>query len=290
MSREPTLPPELERRIFELATHLYPQEAPTLLRIARRVFHWIGPLLYNVVKLGPGRAFPSLPTNLKSAYSLHNAVRHVMLADVHAWRQTGTGTGPEIAARSLRLFKGLEDFTALGAVRPINLLEIFSGIQLRRLSMDLEGLFNFKAIDLTLPLFSTLTHLDVFDKDYPEDGRKWADLATLPNLTHLCFQDWVSGAMLRMILSTCARLHVFVNRWSHRRAPAARSVAARPPVTDPRFVMLFVGDYSAEWEIGARGGEDFWVRASRFLAQKRNGEVQASCFLIDLPILVMPDW
>jgi hypothetical protein len=30
---------------------------------------------------------------------------------------------------------------------------------------------------------------------------------------------------------------------------------------------------SADWQIGARGGDDFWVRAEKFVAQRVSGQV-----------------
>ncbi len=33
-------------------------------------------------------------------------------------------------------------------------------------------------------------------------------------------------------------------------------------------------DYYNDWETGARGGEDIWVRAEEFIARKRRGEVE----------------
>jgi hypothetical protein len=34
------LPPELERELFETAAMMYPEEIPTLLRVARRILTW----------------------------------------------------------------------------------------------------------------------------------------------------------------------------------------------------------------------------------------------------------
>ncbi|KAJ6505111.1 hypothetical protein C8R45DRAFT_544408 [Mycena sanguinolenta] len=48
---EPTLPPELERRIFEIAALACPVRIPTLMLVARRVKFLVEPLLYRVVFL-----------------------------------------------------------------------------------------------------------------------------------------------------------------------------------------------------------------------------------------------
>ncbi|KAJ7785183.1 hypothetical protein DFH07DRAFT_763788 [Mycena maculata] len=47
----PRLPPELEREIFELAIFLHLDTMPALLLVARRVYTWLKPLLYQVVAL-----------------------------------------------------------------------------------------------------------------------------------------------------------------------------------------------------------------------------------------------
>jgi hypothetical protein len=42
-----------------------------------------------------------------------------------------------------------------------------------------------------------------------------------------------------------------------------------PPVVDPRVVELSITDYRADWECGARGGEDYWVRAELVIRGRR---------------------
>ncbi|KAJ6505163.1 hypothetical protein C8R45DRAFT_545381 [Mycena sanguinolenta] len=48
---DPRLPPELERRICEIAAVACPIRIPTLMLVARRVRFWVEPLLYRVVFL-----------------------------------------------------------------------------------------------------------------------------------------------------------------------------------------------------------------------------------------------
>ncbi|KAJ7089147.1 hypothetical protein C8R44DRAFT_818831 [Mycena epipterygia] len=287
MTSDPTLPPELERQIFELAARLYPNRIPKFLPVARRVLHWLKPFLYNVVTVGPGRILPAIVAASKSKPDnfLHQSVRHVLLVPMDVW-QLARSEYKTVSA-VLSLFTGMEDFTALGDVKPINMLEIFATVRLRRLGMDLSKIMG-GPINLTLPHFSSLTHLDVFDEIRAEHEGTWANLAALPCLTHLCLHDVVPASIWRMVGRTCPGIQLLVNRWTRFRASGARLIGENPPVTDPRFVVLFVGDYADQWEEGARGGENFWTRGARFVAQKRKGEIPASSFLIDLPVLVWP--
>ncbi|KAJ7106385.1 hypothetical protein C8R44DRAFT_806113 [Mycena epipterygia] len=238
------------------------------------------PFLYNVVKVGPGHILPAIIAASKSKPDnfLHESVRHVLLVPMDVW-QLARSEYKTVSA-VLSLFTGMEDSTALGDVKPINMLEIFATVRLRRLGMDLRKIMG-GPINLTLPCFSSLTHLDSM-------WGAWADLAVLPRLTHLCLHDVVPANIWRMVGRTCPGIQLLVNRWTRFRASGARLIGENPPVTDPRFVVLFVGDYADQWEEGARGGEDFWIRGARFVAQKRKGEIPASSFLIDLPVLVWP--
>ncbi|KAJ7144644.1 hypothetical protein C8R44DRAFT_865540 [Mycena epipterygia] len=266
MSSDPTLPPELELQIFELAAQLHPNEIPKFLRVARRVLHWyvyayaillftlgfmstisrnrLEPILYNVVTVGPGRTLPAIIAVSKSKPDnfLHESVRHVLLVPMDVW-QLARSEYKTVSA-VLSLFTGMEDFTALGDVKPINMLEIFATVRLRRLGMDLRKIMG-GPINLTLPCFSSLTHLDVFDEICAEHVGAWADLAVLPRLTHLCLHDVVPANIWRMVGRTCPGIQL----------------------------LSFVGDYADQWEEGARGGEDFWTRGARFVAQKRKGEI-----------------
>ncbi|KAF7366020.1 Zn(2)-C6 fungal-type domain-containing protein [Mycena venus] len=117
----------------------------------------------------------------------------------------------------------MEDFTALGDVKPINLRDIFGTVRLRRLAMHLSKITD--PVNLTLPCFSSITHLDIFDEILAEHESTWADLAALPCLTHLCFHAVVPANVWKMVVRTCPDIQLLVNRWSSLRASVARHVA-----------------------------------------------------------------
>ncbi|KAJ7471107.1 hypothetical protein FB451DRAFT_1176290 [Mycena latifolia] len=54
-----------------------------------------------------------------------------------------------------------------------------------------------------------------------------------------------------------------------------------------RVVVTELPDYVGDWIAGARGGDDMWARAEKFLAQKRSGEIPRTRYFIeDHPISV----
>ncbi|KAJ7289555.1 hypothetical protein C8J57DRAFT_1278025 [Mycena rebaudengoi] len=88
MSLEPLLPPELERRIFDLAAAVlsHPHLILPLLQVARRTLIWIEPFLYKVVAWDDVGYTPKKTSaasaalqalRSKPAHFVHTAVRHV---------------------------------------------------------------------------------------------------------------------------------------------------------------------------------------------------------------------
>jgi hypothetical protein len=45
-------------------------------------------------------------------------------------------------------------------------------------------------------------------------------------------------------------------------------------VVDARLVVATYIDYYSDWERGAKGGKDIWIRAEEFMTRKRRGEVE----------------
>jgi hypothetical protein len=120
----------------------------------------------------------------------------------------------------------------------------------------------------TEPCFSYLSHLHLCCAE-EEDWATWSGLASLPRLTHLSFeQDTAPLPIWHSALKICPFLEVLVilcDSGSVIEIPAPyESVGA-----DPRFVHLLVVDFLADGECGARGGEDYWVRADAVVNARR---------------------
>ncbi|KAJ7239152.1 hypothetical protein C8J57DRAFT_1373088 [Mycena rebaudengoi] len=257
----PLFPLELERHIFELAAFSHCGMIPTLLRVARRVLVWIEPLLYRVVrvKVSPvgttrhaGTTYVTRQTfRSKPPSVFQKAIRHVVLDAVSGWPPQDLG-----------------EIIGLAALIPSThpwLLPALGQIQARRLYIFLEHLFRDLTIDLTHPMFASVTHFDVFDNVGASDDPIHSQFSLLPSLTHLCLNDDIPSHVLQTVL--------------------ADSIARNPPVADRRFVVVIWEDYWADWERGARDGKDFWARADDFMAQKLNGEIEASCYWLDATVL-----
>ncbi|KAJ7144496.1 hypothetical protein C8R44DRAFT_725425 [Mycena epipterygia] len=124
------------------------------------------------------------------------------------------------------------------------LLPLLGALPLQRLSARLAELFpDLSGLDFAHPLFTKITHLDLHD--FPAGSwDTWSGLAQLPALT---LRDYLRVSSM----------------------PGYATVAI-----DPRFVVLLVPDLFEDWEVGARGGADRWVRASELVRKRRSGEVK----------------
>ncbi|KAJ7183844.1 hypothetical protein C8R46DRAFT_1308968 [Mycena filopes] len=128
-------------------------------------------------------------------------------------------------------------------------------------------------LDFTWPLFSRLTHLEIFDAtglDSLHDD-SYEQLPLIRTLTHLAF-NWTPFLYLfPYLLDECAALRVLAmldvnldDSLSHGLAEAL--------VQDIRFVEVHGGDH-ADWVIGAQTGIDYWSRAEDLIAKRASGAV-----------------
>ncbi|KAJ7768270.1 hypothetical protein B0H16DRAFT_1716290 [Mycena metata] len=128
--------------------------------------------------------------------------------------------------------------------------------------------------------------LDIPGWDIPVNRDRICDgLTTMPALTHLCVSRDVPVDIVRRLLNECAPLQILVNMWAdlaYNRDKAQEIAASRQRagVTDVRFVLVLCDNYLKDWEVGARGGVDFWAAADAFVARKRRGEIEAASILI----------
>ncbi|KAJ7919722.1 hypothetical protein B0H13DRAFT_1868303 [Mycena leptocephala] len=173
-------PPELERKIFELAVHDQPLCILNLMLIAWRAKEW--------------------------------TVRHLLIG--------------VLRINGIEFRQGFQNLASV------------AGLPLTRLYCDLTALFDGVA-DLTHPLFSNITHLEVF---YLGNGNTaGSGFALIPHLSHLSFQGYnyreTKPAPLTL-LQKCRSLRVLI--YLRRNA-----------------------------DIGAHtGADDYWARAKAFIAKR----------------------
>ncbi|KAJ7489138.1 hypothetical protein FB451DRAFT_1223842 [Mycena latifolia] len=269
----PVFPPELEREIFETTAERYPETIykPCLLLVAKRVHEWIERIKYRAVTSAePTRACPLrllqkvLSSNSKPAEFFHDRVRRLFIGPAVPEEELPPILSACTGVRSLALlnFPGLLILQSLAVIQPRRL--VTNGARS-------------ESVDLAHPAFTCVTHLQSIinyslSKDLPG-----ADFALLPALTHLALwqlsEDSATG-----LLSNCAKLEVLVDM---RGAMARENL---PSIDDARFLYASTShDDVLDWVIGTRDGVDFWVRAERFVAKRRRGEIKPSsrCWIED---------
>ncbi|KAJ7101872.1 hypothetical protein C8R44DRAFT_808821 [Mycena epipterygia] len=276
MASPQTLPTELERYILEIAAFIHPECMPVLVLVARRAKIWIEPLLYQVIRVDP-RSYPGhgrwiplstilrlIDSDSKPPSFFHDHVRHICLLDL-----------PEHQLNDImRVFSICDATVNLQLLRGSpNLLPLLGAMsQLHRLSAVLSELFPGPTPDFSHPIFTKITHLDVFDS--PHGWELWSGLAHMPCLTHLSFyRYYVDHAFCHSALQHCKSLQVLailcLNHLTKVFAPDYETLAS-----DPRFVMVGGTDRTSDWDKAARGGQDHWVRVDEFVRKRLSGETK----------------
>jgi hypothetical protein len=161
----------------------------------------------------------------------------------------------------------------ISTAEPIDFLLPFIGVlPLQRLYCDVKELFAQTQIDFGHPLFSRLTHLELFDQNARES---YSALALIPHLTHLAFNVPVFLTISVALLETCKSLRVLVLLMLRRSAVSdiAKHQALGQLSADPRFVQMFCSEFVGDWKAGALTGNDYWSQAEDFIVQRRSGEI-----------------
>ncbi|KAF8169174.1 hypothetical protein K438DRAFT_1983489 [Mycena galopus ATCC 62051] len=244
-----TLPPELEREIFEITVLAHLRNIPSLLQWAKP-FHWAFQLKPNVVADGVQHVY----VFVSSALWLEKDMQAL-------WRLCG----PRLVSLA-------------GHQTPEFLPTLSHLSQLHRWSGNLASLFgSHSAIDLSISPFRFLTHMHVEDEISAADTMIFPSLVALPCLTHLCLhdcQDW--QVPILSILAQCLHLQVLVSMpppfIAHLMA-----INGNPPTTDVHFVVCLIHCVWAD----SQGGTDFWAEADEFVVRKRRGEIEGSCLFLE---------
>ncbi|KAJ7628244.1 hypothetical protein DFH06DRAFT_724320, partial [Mycena polygramma] len=273
---EPFFPPELEREIFETAAMRDPTSIPVLLRVCHRAHAWVEPLLYRVLTIDNGSSSILRAAEAKSASFLHIAVRHVYLE-----RPVELS---EPRKMLLRKCTGAIDLY-FDTIFEIDFFDL-GPTRLLKLSLSVPSNVSTRRQLLQHPNLRPLTHLDLYEPaDVRPTWEDWSALAALPALTHLCLSREFPSDVLIRAMKDCPRLAVAVRAfWGGLKEredaiSSARNIATI--TTDPRIVVLVVSSYDEDWGVGARGGEDCWIHAEAFIAEKRRGKIDKGCYFLD---------
>jgi hypothetical protein len=176
----------------------------------------------------------------------------------HSVRNLWVSQVPEI---DLSAFPALENLWCMDA-DDFSLLSIQT-VPLRHLYCNMDGWFELTTSKPSV--FSNLTHLELFGSPRKEDA-----LAAFPCLTHLALNEPASIPQCSQILRTskflCALIIFTFSPNYYREEQETLS-------KDPRFVIMPLNKYIADWQHGALTGQDYWARADEFIAKRISGEI-----------------
>lgn len=211
-------------------------------------------------------------TKSKPASFFHDAIRHLVVGPCPTWTQINT-------LAILKLCTGVTDFAALGELADPSMLPALARMRLQRMAGNLTRLFGGR-VDMQHSIFTSITHLDVFDRIAEGETHISTQIPALPALTHLSFHnDVVPWTKMQRVLQECPRLDVLVNLWHSTKRRYAYEKTANIPIHDARIVLYLYNDYWGEWEADAMGLQpSFWSVADEFVARKRKGLIKGTLF------------
>ncbi|KAJ7081248.1 hypothetical protein C8R44DRAFT_906454, partial [Mycena epipterygia] len=254
-----------------------------LLRVARRVKIWIEPVLYRILRIVPPRfespmslsthEIPHLIESRPPSF-FHAHVRHLCRFLDSKYLEVVMGL--------VALCDATSNLQLLGSSRD-DIPPLLGALPLQRLSAKLSSLFpNPSGPNFSHRLRARITHLDFHGFEgcawANHSWETWSGLAQMLRLTHLSFhnngQDY--APIYQGVLLHCKSLQVVAAFFTNVGlllpfVPDYATIA-----TDPRFVMLVTKNIILDWEIGARGGEDRWIRADELVRRRRSGEMKTS--------------
>ncbi|TFK66752.1 hypothetical protein BDN72DRAFT_843837 [Pluteus cervinus] len=251
MSSSPYLPPELEYDIFLLAFQSDEKEARNLILVAKRVFDWLIPHIFNVVRLDV-QPFP-IRFN-ESTYRRYGKHTRHLFFESSQLRQY------------LHLFPNVIDL-AFWANCDETQIPVLLSLPLTRISIaPSPSLFQ---------VFSKVTHLDLlttFSSQFSTinpPGPVLEPLVYLPKLTHLSVLPSMPKEILNLFLDKerCPELRVVIF-WglSDQAFPELDGDEASLRNEGDARILRVKCDPRWDWEVGARGGVDMWKFADGIMA------------------------
>ncbi|KAF7288880.1 hypothetical protein MIND_01403900 [Mycena indigotica] len=277
-----SLPPELERHIFELTVLLHPVTGPKLILVAQRVYEWLLPFLYRQIDL-------IQETHVHTFLSAMASDRQSLLLGVHdmVFPNTPTTRQHRVALYTgLRFCRNLSGL-ALAAFASSEILDhqTLASINLRRFTASLYPYLR-TGIDqgLLLSAFQHLTHLHCLMDTGDNTDALRRFIVQLPALTHLALTWFTEPGYAERLAGELPRLRVFILAVT---AAEFRGISAESPVFDrATFPELrdqrIVVSVFRQWYEGSlsnasvTGEKNLWDLAEDFIEAKAAGSVPAS--------------
>ncbi|KIM37223.1 hypothetical protein M413DRAFT_31147 [Hebeloma cylindrosporum] len=276
----PKLPPELERYIFEICAYKSQEACADLLRVARRVYEWVDPILIESVcitedfdsKFRRRVRLEGFLAKLTNGKPRQYYVQHIKnLAIFGRFFETAH------INRIVAICSGVENLLVLPTAHGLDFFEDphHKGRRLRRLAIDMSHC-NFDSLRFgTNPhfyhrCFANLTHLHIMDDD--EDWCRYAGWETLVNLTHIAFAcySYAGREAIAWLLQKLPTIRYVAFIYYHVDNAYEYYINANnsPPHTRPEWgarVVFLSGIPQSDWERGARGQGDFWDVVERLV-------------------------
>ncbi|TFK63495.1 hypothetical protein BDN72DRAFT_902369 [Pluteus cervinus] len=256
---QPRLPPELEQDIFLLAieqTNKNLSDTLNFILVAKRVHDWLIPKIFNIVIFNDNEASPT-PFQLSTFQRYAKHVQHLFLE-------------PHTLVQHLSLFVNVTNLVLWREFDASQLEVLLTFNHLTRLSIAISN--NITPSPIYFTLFSKLTHLDLISSCKSWSPAIISPLINFPLLTHLCILTGSNIEVIKLFLDQnwCSNLRVVVLWGSAEMVPV---VPPPPwmgrdgfPVEDERFFYVLCRETIRDWESGAKGGDDMWKVADRYLA------------------------
>ncbi|KAJ6474913.1 hypothetical protein C8R45DRAFT_1160147 [Mycena sanguinolenta] len=279
----PRLPPELERKIFEIAALTRPKRIPTFMLVSKRVRYWVEPLLYRVVfvegrvRLALRAALRDLdlPAFVSSAIQQrsHTCFLHVRHLFIHRT------VDDALVKNWLLACTGITNLFAQFHGTPEVLLSISGFANLQYLTIGDSAFFTVHDGSVTIvpsPFFPALTHLALWGSGITGTlDHLYLSISLMPQLTHLALFSRAASRVSHLVLCANVQLRCIVFLYT------ASSLNGSPLVDDGRFVCI---DETAvpyvDWLRGVVFGEHYWSLADTFLAARRAGKIDRSRYRI----------
>jgi hypothetical protein len=220
------------------------------------------PKIFNIVILHDDETSP-IPFRLSTFQRYAKHVQHLFLE-------------PDSLVQHLPLFVNLTNLVLWREYNSSELEILLTFNHLTRLSIAISN--NTTPSPMYFTLFSKLTHLDLISICTSWSLAAISPLINFPLLTHLCILTGSNIEVIKLFLdrNRCANLKVVI-LWGSAEGQTVTVVPPPPqmerdrfPVEDERFVYVLCRETIRDWESGAKGEDDMWKVADRYLASRRN--------------------